>query len=556
MIRSLTVSNYALISNIEIDFAPGLDIITGETGAGKSILLGALSLLLGGRADTKVIADTSKKSVIEAVFDATDAPGLDALLAGNDIDTDAAGEVILRRELSPSGRSRAFVNDTPVNLTVLRDIAMRLVDIHSQHQNMLLSDNSYQLAIIDSLADNRQLLADYHKAYEVYKGILREYTATRDMIRRNRDDADFISYQLDEIKALSLVAGEQEALEEERTILENAGTINRDIAEALEALDGEESGALSGLSRAASACNGLADKNIGDIAPLAERLESALIEVGDIARTLRDYESRFRDDPGRLEAVEDRLGSIYSLELKHHVDDSDDLIELGDRLAHKLEAIENGDAVLEDLENRAKAAKRDAMMIARTISAARQSAAQTFAAALEEEARPLGMKNLRCTIALTPTRLSPTGIDAVEFLFAFNKNSSPLPVRDTASGGEISRLMLVIKTIVGRKMQLPTIIFDEIDTGVSGDIASRIGMMMSRIAENIQVITITHLPQVAARGTSHYKVYKEDNETSTETKLRRLDETGRVDELALMLSGDSSNAAARETARVLLSAKN
>lgn len=556
MIRSLTVSNYALISNIEIDFAPGLDIITGETGAGKSILLGALSLLLGGRADTKVIADTSKKSVIEAVFDATDAPGLDALLAGNDIDTDAAGEVILRRELSPSGRSRAFVNDTPVNLTVLRDIAMRLVDIHSQHQNMLLSDNGYQLAIIDSLADNRQLLADYHKAYEVYKGILREYTATRDMIRRNRDDADFISYQLDEIKALSLVAGEQEALEEERTILENAGTINRDIAEALEALDGEESGALSGLSRAASACNGLADKNIGDIAPLAERLESALIEVGDIARTLRDYESRFRDDPGRLEAVEDRLGSIYSLELKHHVDDSDDLIELGDRLAHKLEAIENGDAVLEDLENRAKAAKRDAMMIARTISAARQSAAQTFAAALEEEARPLGMKNLRCTIALTPTRLSPTGIDAVEFLFAFNKNSSPLPVRDTASGGEISRLMLVIKTIVGRKMQLPTIIFDEIDTGVSGDIASRIGMMMSRIAENIQVITITHLPQVAARGTSHYKVYKEDNETSTETKLRRLDETGRVDELALMLSGDSSNAAARETARVLLSAKN
>lgn len=556
MIRSLTVSNYALISNIEIDFSPGLDIITGETGAGKSILLGALSLLLGGRADTKVIADTSKKSVIEAVFDASDVSGLDTLLADNDIDADADGEVILRRELSPSGRSRAFVNDTPVNLTVLRDIAVRLVDIHSQHQNMLLSDNSYQLAIIDSLADNRQLLAEYHKAYEIYKGILREYTATRDMIRRNRDDADFISYQLDEIKALSLVAGEQEALEEERTILENAGTINRDIAEALDALDGEESGALSALSRAASACNGLADKNIGDISPLAERLESALIEVGDIARTLRDYESRFRDDPGRLEAVEDRLGSIYSLELKHHVEDSDALIELGDRLAHKLEAIENGDAVLEDLEKRAKAAKRDAMMIARTISAARQTAARSFAAALEEEARPLGMKNLRCTIALTPTRLSPTGIDAVEFLFAFNKNSSPLPVRDTASGGEISRLMLVIKTIVGRKMQLPTIIFDEIDTGVSGDIASRIGMMMSRIAENIQVITITHLPQVAARGTSHYKVYKEDNETSTETKLRRLDESGRVDEIALMLSGDSTNAAARETARVLLSATN
>ncbi len=556
MIRSLRVSNYALISDVEIDFEPGLDIITGETGAGKSILLGALSLLLGGRADTRVIADSSKKSVIEAVFDTSDAPGLDDILADNDIDADAAGEVILRRELSPSGRSRAFVNDTPVNLTVMRDIAMRLVDIHSQHQNMLLSDNNYQLAVIDSLADNRELLADYHRAYEVYKGILREYTATRDMIRRNRDDADFISYQLDEIKALSLVAGEQEALEEERAILENAGAINHDIAEALGALDGEDSGALSALGRATDACNGLADKNIGDISPLAERLESALIEVGDIARTLRDYESRYRDDPERLEVVEDRLGSIYSLELKHHVDDSDALIDLGERLARKLDAIENGDVVLEDLENRAKAAKRDAMVIARSISTARQTAAQAFASALEEEARPLGMKNLRCTIAITPTRLSPTGIDAVEFLFAFNKNSSPLPVRDTASGGEISRLMLVIKTIVGRKMQLPTIIFDEIDTGVSGDIASRIGVMMSRIAENIQVITITHLPQVAARGTSHYKVYKEDNDTSTETKLRRLDESGRIDEIAMMLSGDSSNAAARETARVLLSGIN
>ncbi len=556
MIRSLRVSNYALISDVEIDFEPGIDIITGETGAGKSILLGALSLLLGGRADTRVIADSSKKSVIEAVFDTSDAPGLDDILADNDIDADAAGEVILRRELSPSGRSRAFVNDTPVNLTVMRDIAMRLVDIHSQHQNMLLSDNNYQLAVIDSLADNRELLADYHRAYEVYKGILREYTATRDMIRRNRDDADFISYQLDEIKALSLVAGEQEALEEERAILENAGAINHDIAEALGALDGEDSGALSALGRATDACNGLADKNIGDISPLAERLESALIEVGDIARTLRDYESRYRDDPERLEVVEDRLGSIYSLELKHHVDDSDALIDLGERLARKLDAIENGDVVLEDLENRAKAAKRDAMVIARSISTARQTAAQAFASALEEEARPLGMKNLRCTIAITPTRLSPTGIDAVEFLFAFNKNSSPLPVRDTASGGEISRLMLVIKTIVGRKMQLPTIIFDEIDTGVSGDIASRIGVMMSRIAENIQVITITHLPQVAARGTSHYKVYKEDNDTSTETKLRRLDESGRIDEIAMMLSGDSSNAAARETARVLLSGIN
>ncbi len=556
MIRSLRVSNYALISDVEIDFEPGLDIITGETGAGKSILLGALSLLLGGRADTRVIADSSKKSVIEAVFDTSDAPGLDDILADNDIDADAAGEVILRRELSPSGRSRAFVNDTPVNLTVMRDIAMRLVDIHSQHQNLLLADNNYQLAVIDSLADNRELLADYHRAYEVYKGILREYTATRDMIRRNRDDADFISYQLDEIKALSLVAGEQEALEEERAILENAGAINHDIAEALGALDGEDSGALSALGRATDACNGLADKNIGDISPLAERLESALIEVGDIARTLRDYESRYRDDPERLEVVEDRLGSIYSLELKHHVDDSDALIDLGERLARKLDAIENGDVVLEDLENRAKAAKRDAMVIARSISTARQTAAQAFASALEEEARPLGMKNLRCTIAITPTRLSPTGIDAVEFLFAFNKNSSPLPVRDTASGGEISRLMLVIKTIVGRKMQLPTIIFDEIDTGVSGDIASRIGVMMSRIAENIQVITITHLPQVAARGTSHYKVYKEDNDTSTETKLRRLDESGRIDEIAMMLSGDSSNAAARETARVLLSGIN
>lgn len=548
MIKSLHISNYALISNIDIDFTDGLNIITGETGAGKSIMLGALSLLLGGRADTKVIADTAKKSVIEACFALEKPADFADFFADNDLDMDG-NLAILRRELSPNGRSRAFINDSPVNLTVLRELAMRLVDIHSQHQNLLLADPAYQLQIIDNLAGNNELLETYRKHYYDYQAVLKKYSETRDMIRRGRDEADFISYQLNELNELDLQPDEQVALEQERDALSDVGRVRSLISEVLSPMDGDDN-ALDALDAAADSLRELAD-TIEDADALASRLDVALVELRDIAETVEGYGEEFVADPQRLDEVENRLGRIYSLELKHHVDDSDALIDLRDKLAMQLDTIENGDRLLTTLETEARQAKKEAMIIARRISEARQKCADAFAEELRAAAKPLGMNNLHCEIALSSGKLTPTGIDRVDFLFAFNKNQELMPVGQTASGGEISRIMLAVKAIVGEKMSLPSIIFDEIDTGVSGDVASRMGELMQMLSKKIQVITITHLPQVAAKGKSHFKVYKEDDEHTTTTHIRQLNSDERVRELALMLSGSSDNQAAIATAHTL-----
>lgn len=548
MIKSLHISNYALISNIDIDFTDGLNIITGETGAGKSIMLGALSMLLGGRADTKVIADTAKKSVIEACFALEKTADFADFFADNDLDMDG-NLAILRRELSPNGRSRAFINDSPVNLTVLRELAMRLVDIHSQHQNLLLADPAYQLQIIDNLAGNNELLETYRKHYYDYQAVLKKYSETRDMIRRGRDEADFISYQLNELNELDLQPDEQVALEQERDALSDVGRVRSLILEVLSPMDGDDN-ALDALDAAADSLRELAD-TIEDADALASRLDAALVELRDIAETVEGYGEEFVADPQRLDEVENRLGRIYSLELKHHVDDSDALIDLRDKLAMQLDTIENGDRLLTTLETEARQAKKEAMIIARRISEARQKCADAFAEELRAAAKPLGMNNLHCEIALSSGKLTPTGIDRVDFLFAFNKNQELMPVGQTASGGEISRIMLAVKAIVGEKMSLPSIIFDEIDTGVSGDVASRMGELMQMLSKKIQVITITHLPQVAAKGKSHFKVYKEDDEHTTTTHIRQLNSDERVRELALMLSGSSDNQAAIATAHTL-----
>lgn len=548
MIKSLHISNYALISNIDIDFTDGLNIITGETGAGKSIMLGALSLLLGGRADTKVIADTAKKSVIEACFALEKPADFADFFADNDLDMDG-NHAILRRELSPNGRSRAFINDSPVNLTVLRELAMRLVDIHSQHQNLLLADPAYQLQIIDNLAGNNELLETYRKHYYDYQAVLKKYSETRDMIRRGRDEADFISYQLNELNELDLQPDEQVALEQERDALSDVGRVRSMISEVLSPMDGDDN-ALDALDAAADSLRELAD-TIEDADALASRLDAALVELRDIAETVEGYGEEFVADPQRLDEVENRLGRIYSLELKHHVDDSDALIDLRDKLAMQLDTIENGDRLLTTLETEARQAKKEAIIIARCISEARQKCADAFAEELRAAAKPLGMNNLHCEIALSSGKLTPTGIDRVDFLFAFNKNQELMPVGQTASGGEISRIMLAVKAIVGEKMSLPSIIFDEIDTGVSGDVASRMGELMQMLSKKIQVITITHLPQVAAKGKSHFKVYKEDDEHTTTTHIRQLNSDERVRELALMLSGSSDNQAAIATAHTL-----
>ncbi len=556
MIESLHISNYALIDSIDIEFAPGFNIITGETGAGKSIIMGALSLLLGGRADSRAIRCTDRKSVIEAVFSVDAADGVAAILKQNDLDADGT-EIILRRELSASGgRSRAFVNDTPVNLPLLRQVAERLVDIHSQHENQLLAQPDYQLGIIDSLAGNGALLAEYGTAYDAFRAALKKYTDTRDLIRRTRDDADFIQYQYEQLAAMSLQPGEHQALEQEREVLSNVGEIKDSLEKALSPLVNAPENVLSLLTAAVGAVRELAETFEGgdvDYSALADRLDSARIEISDVTDTISDVDSRTGADPHRLADVERRLSELYSLELKHHVEDADGLIALRDRLARQIEALDDAENVLSALEHAARRAKKTAWELAQQLSERRSAAASDFAMRLRERAALLGMPNLRCEISITKDKLGTEGLDHVQFLFAFNKNQPLMPVGNTASGGELSRLMLTVKSIVAESMHLPSIIFDEVDTGVSGDIAGRMGAMMAEMGRYIQVITITHLPGVAACGRRHFKVYKEDDETSTNTRIRTLAEEERPGEIALMICGSSDDEAALANARALLS---
>lgn len=554
MIESLHISNYALIDNIDIDFHHGLNIITGETGAGKSIMLGALSLILGGRADTKVVRDKEKKSIIEAIFNVSHFLSLKSFCNENDIDWDDC-QCILRREISPSGRSRAFVNDTPVSLSQLQLIATQLVDIHSQHQNRLISLPEFQLTIIDSLAKNDSLLKEYSIRYNAFREALKKLKSMRELINKNNSDEEFMRFQLKHLDEMHLVAGEQAELEKERELLSNMTEIKRRLSNILSALSTENGNALSSLKIAEENCSEL--NNIFDDADsLTARLESARIEIQDIADTLASYDANLSADPQSLEDIEQRLSDIYTLQRRHNVDSVEELIAIREDLKEKLNALENSDDTIKQLEHDAKQAQLHALEIAKKISIARKEEAKKFALTLKEKATPLGMKNLQCDIKVSNTStLQHNGIDNVEFLFAFNKNQPLMPVDGTASGGEISRLMLSIKSIIADKMHLPSIIFDEVDTGVSGDVANRMGDMMQNIAKNIQVIAITHLPQVAAKGSSHYKVYKEDDEKTTQTRIRQLNDNERIDELAIMLSGSKVDDAARANARSLLKLK-
>lgn len=551
MIQTLHISNYALISHLDITFHPGFNIITGETGAGKSIILGALGLLLGGRADMKAVRDPQKKSVIEAIFSIDGFDSLRRLLAENDIDGADDSQCILRRELTPGGRSRAFINDTPVNLTLLHDAAMQLVDIHSQHQNLLIADRDYQLSIIDSIAGNADLRRRYRVAYDAYRVALKEFSQTREMLNGNREATQLWEFQLEQLQQAQLQPGEQSELEAERELLTNVGDIKENIVEALDSLSYSNDNVLSALSYAVSRCRAAAAHIEGGDS-LVERLESARIEIQDITETLEGNNAALHADPERLEYVEDRLNRLYSLQSSYRCDSVEQLIALRNDLASRLENIDNSDEILRELEAKAKRAKKEAMLLAQELSNSRRSHAAVFAARLKERATPMGMQNLRCEISMSTGKLTPAGIDLVEFLFAFNKNQTLRPVGGTASGGEISRLMLSIKSITAESMHLPTIIFDEVDTGVSGEVATRMADMMKAISQNIQVVTITHLPAVAARGDVQFKVFKQDDEESTFTGIRQLDSEQRVEEIAAMISGDNADEAARTTARRLL----
>lgn len=533
MLESLHISNYALIDLIDIRFHEGFNVITGETGAGKSIILGALSLLLGSRADTRVVTNPDAKSVIEAVFTVDDYPSLKDFCIREDIEWDDE-RCILRREISPAGRSRAFVNDSPVPLAKLREVSLHLIDIHSQHQNQLLATPEFQLDVIDTLASNSVRLREYRLRFNAFREAVKRLKIMKAKIERAREDEEFTRYQLEQLDDLNLQPGEQPELERERDVLNNLGAIKSALSKAISTLDSDEGGALRMVELASEACEDL-DEVLDASDDISGRLESVRIEISDIASTLSAIDENLGADPSTLDAIEERLSSIYSLCHKHHLPDADALIEFRDGLRDKLRALDSSGDAIEELERDARRAKALAKESAMEISAARKEAAEKFGKRLAEVAKPLGMKNLRCEIRVSPADMSATGMDEVEFMVAFNKNQPLMPVGATASGGEISRLMLSIKSIIASSMQLPSIIFDEIDTGVSGDVANRMGAMMLDISKNIQVTTITHLPQVASKGAHQYRVYKEDDENSTHTRIALLSEEERIRSIAAML---------------------
>ena len=556
MLKQLKISNYALIDKLDITFEPGLTIITGETGAGKSIMMGALSLILGDKVESRAIRAIDKKSVIEVIFNIEEY-GLRQFFADNDIEYYDDGECIMRREISPNGRTRGFINDTPVTLPVMRALSVQLIDIHSQHSNMLLSSHRYQLSILDNLYPDKKLLEEYIKEYEAYKRIEGKIKDLKENNARRKSEEDYLRFQLSQIKELKLRNDEDIELEAIERRLSNVNEIKSNLWQCLQLLDGDEDGENSILNGLATVAGNLShiSRMCDDVSGMDDRVESALIELKDITRTIATLQDSIMDDPAELERVSGRLGNIYSLENKHKVQSVNELLMLQSEYETQLAEIDGFDDEIECLEKELKHQETVVSKLAIELSERRKATSKIFENNLKDLAVPLGMKNLQFKIEFEQVPFSPTGIDAVRFLFSFNKQQPLMPVETTASGGEISRLMLCIKSIIAKNMKLPTIIFDEVDTGVSGDVANRMGDLMKDISGNIQVITITHLPQVAAKGDNHFKVYKQDTVDSTHTSVRRLESDERVMEIAAMLSGDKVSEAAIDNAKILLNIK-
>lgn len=549
MLTRLHISNYALIDELEIKFDNGLTIITGETGAGKSIILGALSLILGERAEARSVRNPEKKVVVEASFDIS-AYALECFFAENEIDF-WEEECIVRREISATGRSRAFVNDTPVTISVLKDLTSRLVDIHSQHSNMLLSKPAFQLSVLDSIADNKEVVSKYNVEYVCYKKLQEQLLEKQNEYEKSRAEEDYIRFQLNQFADLKLAENEDIELENLQKKLSNVSEIKQNLWQISSTLNGEENSILEQLKVVAQRIQST-ERNLSEIEGMGERVQSALVELKDIAQSVSYVDDQLVDDPRQLEEVEMRLNSIYELERKHNAASVNELLAIQHKFENQLSLIDNSENQIAEIEAKLKTQKAKVKELASALSETRKNAAQLFVADLQPLAQALGMRNLAFDIKFTATDYTANGADAVEFLFAFNKNQTLLPVKDTASGGEISRLMLCIKSIIARSMSLPTIIFDEVDTGVSGDVANKIGEMMGEICKRIQVLAITHLPQVAAHAHHHLMVYKTDDEDSTLTHVKALNEEEHVLEIARMLSGKDVNQAAIENAKSLI----
>lgn len=550
MIGHLHISNYALISSLDLNFGPGMNIITGETGAGKSIILGALGLVMGMRSDSKAVRTGATKAVIEVEFDITGLVEVSTWLDKN-IEDNPSGVCIMRREISAKGNSRAFINDTPTTLDQMQTLSSMLLDVHTQHQNLSLSDNRYQLSVIDSVAGTNNVLKQYQEAYHTYRQALDEYARVRDTAERYRADEEYIAYQLEQINELGLVPHEQEDLERERDRAANATTTREHLEATNNSLNTGDGGIIAALTTAIEHLGHL-QENYDDASDLASRLMGVRTEINDIADTVADHLAAMTVDTMPLEEIEDRLSKIYSLETRHNVETSDMLIERAKQLQERIDIIHDSNGTLAHLENNAKQAKKQAVIIARQLTKMRTESALKFGETLVELARPLGLSNLRCDILISKSKLTPLGMDQIDFRFAFNKNQPLMSVGKTASGGEISRLILAIKAIVSEYANMPTLIFDEVDTGVSGEIATRMGKMMEKISRHTQIIVITHLPQVASQPGRHFCVYKEDDETSTNTNVKQLTKKERIDEIAKMLGAGAGDKAAHNNAVSLI----
>ena len=549
MLTRLYISNYALIDRLEIDFQSGLTIVTGETGAGKSILLGALSLIMGERADSKAVHDTSQKTIVEATLSIA-GYGLKPMFEQADIDYDD-NECILRREVSLGGRSRAFVNDTPVSLAFLREVATRLVDIHSQHSNMLLANPQFQLSILDSLAHNASLRQQYADAYGKYVNAQQRLKELTQQHEKDKAEEDYMRFQLDQLQAMNLQPDEDTRLEQEQARLTGITDIKQTLWQVDHLFNDEQVSVIQHLKEITSHLQGI-QHLMPQLQGMSERAESALIDLKDMAATVGDSMEHLQLDPEQLERVENRLNDIYTLERKHQVDCVNRLLDIQHHYEKRLESLEKDDDNLNACKEIMEKCKQQAIALADQLTTTRRQAARSFARQLVDKAQALALANLRFEVTFGETSLLATGHDKVEFNMAFNKSQPLMPVKDTASGGEISRVMLCIKAIIAQQVNLPTLIFDEVDTGVSGDTASRMGEMMGDIARNIQVIAITHLPQVASHGNQHLKVYKSDDAQRTNTHVVALTGDEHVMEIARMLSGRDINQAAIDNARALI----
>lgn len=550
MLKQLYIKDFTLIDELDISFRPGFSVITGETGAGKSIILGALHLLLGQRADTKQIKSGRKKCIVEAHFDLSHYD-MGGFFEENEIDYDPS-DCILRREVSSSGKSRAFINDTPVALNVMRDLGDQLIDIHSQHQNLLLQKEDFQLNVVDIIAADSDLRAAYRKAYDAWIAARKAYDDFLEECRKGKANEDYLRFQFSELDKAGLTAGEETELEQQSQTMSHTEEIKTALYEASAALSGEETGAVTLARQAAGSLHGI-EGVYPAIKEAARRLDSVYIELKDIADEIGSRLESVDFDPQQLEKVNSRLDLIYSLEQKFHASSTAELVAERDRISSLLQGIDGGDEKLGQLRGEADKALAECRSAGQKLSEARKKAAKQVEAGMRQRLVPLGIPKVQFAVDFTERECSPSGIDKVQFLFSANSSTPLQPIAQVASGGEIARVMLSLKAMISGAVKLPTIIFDEIDTGVSGRVAEKMAQIMREMGDNHrQVISITHLPQIAAMGSTHYKVSKEETADGTVSHMRILSPAERVTEIAQMLSGSDVSQAAIDNARALL----